>query len=569
VADRLPAIPTTELDGRPLAIPDALASLLAGRWPYVLIVAVGLLSRLRYAVWGYHDSFGSGDAHGVLTRALLIERGDFEPSATIGPVSAIFSNPPLIPLLLAGVAKTGIPLADVPLLTGTLITLAALCALYAIATRAFDRTVALAGVLLVAVLPRFSFDSTEPDKVAYVVSLSIIALFLLYEGQRRPPLLLLAGLSMGLAAFSHTTAYLFVPVYVLSHVALSRGDLRRILGGYFLASLAIVALFVAAYGILDDRFAPQIAGSFGPVPAPVEPASIDVPVPADAPAQPADDAPRFVPSVVERYWDTVSDLAGDGFRDSAWDVYFDGIRGQVLDPVYVLAIAGFIIALWLAFARRSPAAVPLLLWMSVVTIGFAVQYPAPSHGTRYPSYVTPAFVLMASFFVAWAARQLTRRAGKRPEYAIALAAPFFAWAAFSYVSAPEPGLREIYAGHREAATFVAGEDLLSDDARLLYLAWPSYTYFLLEEDADNASYVRTFGWRMIPVNRIDAAYVERERIRYYLYDELTDDYRGSAARVKTQLEAAFDLREVRSFCTAPLDGGCVGRVILYELGPRS
>lgn len=553
---------------------DRVRALGIATWPYALIAVIALMSRLRYAWWGYHDTFGSGDAHLIITKAWFIRHGQLEPSAVVGPPSDIFGSPPLIPFLLAGFSfVTGASVSTAALIAGTVVTIAALLALYALASKATDRTVAIAGVGLVALLPRFALDSTEPDKVAYVLSFSIIALWLVYEGQRRAPLLLLAAVCMGLAVLSHTTAYLFVPVFLFAHVALSRGAWRRILSPWFLAGCVAIAAFFAVYVALDDHYSPTIAYNWAAASPNSDAAS---PIPTDSgegptggligPEPRADS--RFVPNVIEDYWRNLKGLAIDGFRDSAWDIYFDGIRGQLLDPMYILAVAGFVIAAAVMVRQRRFMLAPLLLWMLLVTLGFAIQRPAPSHGSRYPSYVTPVFVLMAVFGVLMAARWIAGRMKWEPAYALALAAPFVAWAAISYATAPEQGTRKLYQGHREAAEYINDRQMLSDGNELLYLGWPSYTYYLLDGGADVED-IHTFGWRPGVLAQVDADYIERNGVRYILHDELLDDYFKSSALVTYALTLSYDFREIEAFCSAPSSEGCASRVILYELTPRA
>lgn len=561
------------LSGRAISTSATISALfthLFRYWPLFLIAVVALASRARY-VWDHHDAYGSGDANLVLTRALLIERGEFAPPGSLGAVAGLFSTPPLIPLLFAAVVKaTPLSLHSVPLVLGPLLTIAGLCALYFVVTRAFDRTVALLACLGVALLPRFAFDSTEPDKVAYVVAFFVIALYFLYEGQRRPWMFLLAGLFMGFALFAHNAALLFLPAYVGSHIALSRGSLRRTLSPYFLASCVIAAAFFASYVALDRRYEP----STPPVVAVAGASAQSVPdsgavlppdsTPSDALA-PEGESSSLLPGPVRAYWLNVRTLARHGFRDSAWDPYFDGIRGQLLDPVFVLAVGGFAVGVWLAIARRRLEVVPLLLWMSVVTVGFAIQHPAASHTSRYPSYVTPVFVVMAVFFAVWAARQITSRAGWQPSYALVLAAPVLAWVAFSYATAPKEGARQLYEGHAQLAEYVNQQQLLDEDARLLYLGWPSYTYTLLEGGADEGN-LQTFGWLPMAVDRYDFA---GSHIKYYAYDDYSDDYYGTAARMMDAIRLNYDVRELASFCTVPSVANgrqaCAGHVRLFEL----
>lgn len=563
----------------PAAVPDTIdetdltarvSAFASTWWPLALIAAVAIAARWRY-ITGYHDSYGSGDAHLMLARALFVSRWDLEPTGAVGAAGGIFTNPPLIPFMLAGFSKaTTIPLTDTPVIVGSLIALLGLFALYGVLCRAFDRAIAVISVVLVAMLPRFAFDSTEPDKVIYVVSFFVMALFFLYEGQRRPKLFLVAGLCMGLALFSYTTALLFLPVYALSHVALSRSDRKKTLDPWFVGSCAIVLAFFAAYTALDASFdaSPAPLASGAPIaagqPAPIAPRGGEAGTPSPL-APPADDS--LFSGQFERYWENFTGLAGDGFRGSAWDVYLDGIRAQLLDPVYIAAIAGFVLALWHIIARRKFEMAPLVLWMAIITVAFAVQLPAPSHPTRYPSYVTPVFVVMAVFALVWTARQIAARLNLEPAYGLALAAPFLTWIAFSYATAPEQGIRPLYAQHITAAEYINDNNLLADDTQLLYLGWPSYTFGLLEGGAD-PQHLRTFGWQ--PMNFETLQY--DPAVRYYLYDDFNEDYFGNGKRVLQQLDFGYTKEEIAKFCTAPTitEGAesCTGHVTLYRLTPR-
>jgi hypothetical protein len=343
---------------------------------------------------------------------------------------------------------------------------------------------------------------------------------------------------------------------------------------WFIAGCVAALAFFAGYVMLDNRYSSTSDAFAG---APAAAPTFDTTVPDNGTASPPTAAPpatsgsetdTFLPGVVEDYWRNVWDLAKGGFQDSAWDLYFDGIRGQVLDPVYFLAIAGFLLAAVLMVARRRFEMAPLLLWMMIVTLGFAIQSPAPSHGSRYPSYVTPVFVIMAVFAVITGARWIVGRMGTQPAYALALAAPFVAWAGFSYLTAPEQGNRRLYEGHRVIAESIAEQELLGDEDQLFYLGWPSYTYYLLDGGVDEG-HLQAFGWRAGFADQLaNPEFVEERNIRYFLHDDLLDDYFGSSAQAKALLEAWYVLTPVESFCTAASDSGCAGNVTLYELTPR-
>ncbi len=393
---------------------DADASPLVRRaWaiaPFALIFVVALVSRLRYAVWAYHATFGSGDADLMLTRAMFISRGEFRPPLQLGPAANVFIDPPGIALIFATVSKLGVPLHTAPFIVTPILTIAAMFALFALLRRAFDTQIALISVCLVSLIPRFSFDSTEPDKVGFVLSFFIIALFFMYEAQLRPKLYLLAGLFMGFSVFSHNTGYLFLPVFLISHVALSRARPARLFNRYALAAMIMPLLFIAISVALNASFsrdqysyAADAAATAGTPPVAAAPAPAGgitlPPVLVQSPGR-----NRFVPAAVETYWNHTRDLAENGFRDGAWSVYFDAIRRQAGRPVYWLAIGGWTLALALVVVKRRFEIVPLMAWMLLVTLAFAIQYTAASHRSRYPSYVTPVFVIFACFIVIAAAR---------------------------------------------------------------------------------------------------------------------------------------------------------------------
>ncbi len=565
--------------------------------PVLAICAIGLLTRLRYGVFAYHDTYGSGDAHLILLKALFIRRGETQPAVDVG---GVYGDPPLIPLLYAGLSRaTGIAIHDLPLIVTPLLTIVALAALYSIVRRSFDVRTALAGVGLVALLPRFSFDSTEPDKVAYVVSFFVIALFLLDEGQRRRPLLALAGVVMGLAAFSHTTAYLFLPVFVLSYVALVAASRTGQAGspvatreawidGWAAAAFVAPLLFIGAHYALDRAYPAGEGAAVTPLAsAPVELAGVSgapitaAPLPQEVGGAP-DDWP-LVPSTVERELRDFWDLAKGGFRDSAWDIYFDAVSGQIEEPIFVLALAGFAIASATMLLQRAWRIAPLLLWLLIVTLAFALQEPALSHRSRYPSYVTPVFVIMAAYAAMRIGGALARIAARisvsfaeaRVSTAIAYAplALLAAFAAWWYIDAPEPGLRDLYASNRALATYAVERGTLDDGSGVLYVGWPSTTYFLLEPRPEYEDQIYTFGWGAVDIAQFTPRFLAERNIRYFAYDgPERNDYFRTSDSMQRQLERDYQLYPVAFFCDDALvlsraPDPCAGYMVLYELRP--
>lgn len=496
--------------------------------PPILAMAIVLLlalwSRSRYIFDTYNYTFGSGDAHGILLKALFISKGILTPPAELG---SIFDTPPLLPLLIAAFSRLfNIPIHSVPFVLTPFITAVALLALFAILHRVFGLLTAFLAVGLIALLPRFSFDSTEPEKTVFVLSFFVLALFFLYQGQTRRPLLTVAGFFMGLSLFSHTTGLIFLPVFALSLLVLPWASGDRVLDRYSVLALAIPLFFLGVYFLLSKAIAP---------PNPVS-------------AQ-ANESASLLPSLIQRQWDTLYFVARGGFQDSAWNVYFDAIRRHVSTPIYALGIAGFGTAAIAAWRQQRYEIIPLILWMVVVTLAFGVQYPGYSHGSRYPSYVAPVFVTMAIFFAISAAGAIRPRV---PQAVRGLTVPLLLAALLvptvdSYVQAENPGLRGIYQPHRVLATYLATNGVLDDGSHILYLGWPSITYHLLEQKPEYKDQIHTFGWGLRDLSDFTPEFIRQNNVRYYAYNHVGSDYKDSANKVRALLEEDFRLELVGTF----------------------
>ncbi len=517
------------------------------RLPYLAlfgsVLALALWSRYRYVVGEYTYTFGTGDAHLVLLKALFLREGILRPSTEMVPATAVFDQPPLIPLLLAGVSRlTTVSLEIAPFLLVPLLTGVALLAFFGLVRRTFDLPTAVLSTGLLALLPRYSFDSTEPEKAPFVVSFAVVSLWLLVKSEERRALLPLAGLFMGLALFSQITGYFFVPVFILSYFGLRGLSRRTAFDRLFLVSLAIPVLFTGCYFLLSRIWAP----------------------PATAGAVEVDTTGSGVlPGFLQLYVNTLADLARSGFTDSAWNTYFEGIRHQLTTPVYLLAIGGFVAAVVMLIRARRRTMLPVLLWMAIVTLCFAVQYPAASHGSRYPSYVTPAFLVLASFFVVSVARLLTTYLQPRPlalSMAAALAIAAIGLPAFTYATAPNPGLRDLYGGHRDLADYVAAQGLLDDGSHMLYLGWPSVTLYLLEEDVAYRNQLHSFGFGLRDLEEFTPEFITSNDIRYYADNHVGDDGFDSSNVVMAGLMDHFRLKQIARFEHRPGN-----YVTLYEV----
>ena len=491
------------------------------------LLALALWSRYRYVLGDYTFTFGSGDAHLILVKALFLREGIVQPSPELVPVTEIFDQPPLIPLLLGSISLiSSIPLATVPLVVVPLITTAALFAFFDFVRRTFDVATAVISTGLLALLPRFSFDSTEPEKMPFVVSFSVIALWLLVLSRQRSWLLPLAGLFLGLAVFSHTTGYFFVPVFVLAYFSMRGLSRRTAFEPLFLSSLMIPAFFIAVYFMLAKLGAPTVTTTG-------EAVNIGL-----------------LPGFVQLYVDIFTDMVAGGITERAWNLYFEGIRHQLTTPVYAAGIAGLILATAITIRTRRLQMMPVLLWMVILTLGFAMQFPASSHGSRYPGYVTPVFLVMAAFLVVSVFRWMM--SGHRLKLlaapaAIALLIAVVGLPMFSYATAANPGLRDLYGGHRDLADFIASEGILDDGSHILYLGWPSVTLYLLEHNIDYNDQIHSFGFGLRDLEEFTPEFITANNIRYYADNHIANDGFDSANVVMTMLLENFTMTQLGRF----------------------
>jgi hypothetical protein len=504
-----------------------------------LLIAVALvasLSRLRYVI-SFAGTFGSGDANAIAMHAVFMRLGELHTSPQLAVSGDLFSQPPLIPSLLALLsAASRMPISTVALVVVPLLTTGALLLLTALLARRFCWQLALAAGVMLALLPRFSFDSTEPDKAPFVVSFFIASLVCVYAGTERPKMLLAAGGFCALAMLSHTTGYLFLPVLAGSYVILAGKPLSRSFNRYAAGALLFPAAAVVIYFALAKLVTPHHAFSTPPSTA----------------------GDGVLPPFVQTYIDAMSNLTNGAIKDRAWGLYMTGIREQLGILVFALAFAGFARGCYRCVARGERAIAPFLLWVAVITLLFCMQYPAASHRSRYPSYVTPAYVVLAAYFLVGVAQEI-RWASAGLLFAVFAAC----FAAVGYAMAANPANRDFYASHVKAAEFIDEKGLL-DSGGALYMDWPSLTLNILERRPEYEDSLYTFGFGQRDLSEFTPQFVASHNIKYYIYDHTGIDAQRSSNVVLAQLEHSMLLRQVARF-----NGTAGTYTTIYELHPRT
>lgn len=497
----------------------------AGALGLIVVLAAAIASRARY-ILSFDGTYGSGDAHGILERAFFLREGNLSPSAQLGLSSNLLDQPPLLPAALALLSSApGISLEVAPLILMPALTLVAVAVLYRLLARTLGLPIAVAATFVFALFPRWSFDSTEPDKGPAVVSLSILALAATEAGSRDRRFLLFGGFFMALAMMTHTTAYFFLPVVLGAHLAWNAGSIRGALSKHAVAALAFPLAALIAYVVLARQFAG----------APLEGATTA-------------DATGALPSFVQTYVDAIRNLATGGFTDSAWGVYFTGIRSQLGTLLFVCALGGLALAAYEVIAEHRWQLAPYTLWAALVTLAFAIQYPAASHGSRYPGYVTPVYIVLACYFaLRLGGLAVARHGAVTRRLGVCALAGIAAYAGATYALAPDPGLRDLYASHAAAASYIDDGALLDDGSAVLYMGWPSITLNILQGRPDYEDRLVTFGFGARDLTTFDGAFVREHRVKYYLYDHTGSDHYKSADVVRDMLARNMLLEEVVTF----------------------
>jgi hypothetical protein len=517
-------------------------SVLSGWWTAAAlasVVVVAAASRLRYMM-SWDGTYGSGDSHLNLVRAFHIMNWNLAPNPELAVTSRLFDQPPLIPVALAGVARvTGVPLQSAPLLLVPLLTIGAIVVLFRALIPRFGLIVATGASIVVATIPRVSFDSTEPEKAPVVVSLVIFALAALYRAERDRIFLPIAGALLAVAMLAHTTAYFFLPIFALSWAVMHRGKLRSALGLHAGLALALPIAAIGAYFALSY--------AFGQAP------------PSTTTAEAGSSA---VPEFVRTYWDTTLQLIRGGFAESAGGTFVHAIRAQLTSPLFFLAIGGVALATY-ETARGRTAALPFLLWAVGITLIFAVQYEASSHRSRYPTYVTPAYAVWAIYFAAWSSERLAARWTPGLRQASLLAVVIVtAYAMWSFAGAQMPGSRNLLVPNVHAANYVTSERLLDGGGSLLYMEWPSITMNILRERPDYEDQLIGFGFGSRPLEEFTPQFMRENNVTHYIHARTGNDAWRSADVTYHQLQTHFLLEELATFRSS-------GFTTIYALHPRA
>ena len=152
-------------------------------------------------------------------------------------------------------------------LLSTIFAVAAVPALYLLATKLFDPPVALAAAMLLAVNPLFISYAQEARSYTLAVFLTLLSWLFIIESCRTPRLLNLAKYigATTLAIYSHNLAMLILPAQGAAVLCLQRDKDKRVLiaGAIFTVFILVLPLFfIAAHFYNTD--ADWIASGIGP-----------------------------------------------------------------------------------------------------------------------------------------------------------------------------------------------------------------------------------------------------------------------------------------------------------------
>jgi len=473
-----------------------------------IILLFAIWSRYHYIFEVYNYNFSSGDAYGLMLRALY-----FRNDVYTSNLRNLWGTPFFVPWLLSFTSKIfDVPLEYVPFVITPLVTCFAIIVLYLTLKENVNKVVALFTCLLLAFHPMFSFLSTEPLKAPYVVSFFIFSLHYLYKSKQNRKFLLLSGLFLTLSFLSYHSAIFFFVVLALTYLFYSRFTKSKLLDKYVLG-LIIIVLFGGIWLVLQKMFTGTFKIGF-----------------------------------MAGYVQVAKYNIIHGFPKIAGTMYINAIKRQITPLIFYLSIAGFLFGLWEVLKNKKMNLIPFLLWFIVVTGGIALQHPAASHKSRYPFYVIPVFLFFAGYFLTILLHFIARHRwqNKLQILAVSLTVLIVAFTLLIYANTYVAHYRHIYYAHKEMGLFL-DRNHFPDEGKIMYLRWPSLIYHYYNGKIKNEDRQITFGWQKKPaqLDWITENFIKEQNVKYFVYDHVASDYINTAGIVFQKIKSYSSIQLIK------------------------
>ena len=532
----------TSKSDRPSSGYGRIAAFFAGterRKLYSLLALTGTLAlatRAYYSLVVFHDALYTADAAGVMLRGFYVARGMFNPrllslwrsqipiDLTYGFFIKVL---PFDPMTSARIASC-------------LITTATLLILVYIVYRYIDRAVALFFGMLLAINPYFSFTSTEPEKAPLVLlffSLSLLFLYTYrYDEEHRKRSFLLFLLFLCLMLFSYQTAVLFAVCLIVIYLLFSWDFKyhRNIVNVLKDAYLYVLAGSAVLFAVIVPRIVEAVTSSTRIYPA------------VEAAGDPAGTAGGFLDPITDFFSLFIhrENLAAGRFLEA--------ILTKAGTVVLILGVLALVI---LVFSRNQKRirwnSLPFVVWAIVVTGLFSLRYYCHSHNSRYPYYVMPAFLFLAAYFLAWFLKKLySEKTLKYVALLVVLLLIVVSSQTRLFARHNYEVMRNRYYTNKLVADDLLDVIKVRDDEGIIIRKWPSLVYYLLEKNPELEERLYPVGWGNVNLQVFTRDFIEEHNIRYFVHDEIGDDYYNTPDVLLDQLK---NLEDIYVFSVAEIE----------------
>lgn len=482
----------------------------------ILLALICLSTVIKYyhSFFSREQGYASGDAYGLILNSIYLEeiRGNY-----------------LIPFAYRSFCEiTQLNWFNFAYIYTSILSTVLLICVFIILEKNVSLIVATVSCILIVTNPRLALYSTEPSKAIFVLFFFLFSLFFLFRYISKNSLkeLFLSCAFISLAIAFYHSALFFVPAYLLIFfwtVKKHNKDPLRCIKSLMVLMFLCLALItgpVFLYNFEESIPKPGYSNEYTEI---------------------------GKMSLFERYIGAVLGVISNP-ENSGLAIFLSGI-----DDYLSFGFLGLILAVYMLFIiighfkglYQPNLLIEFLMVFSVIFVLISIQWKSASHWSRYPQYVIVFLLIIFGYLIADVFQCIRRQRQKFLKLATGSLIVFmFIILTITpmYALKPVDGLRNIYVPQMEVGELAQKNNLVIDvENQVLYLGWPAITISLLDRNIC-PEYLHTFGWGGTNLSFVTCPeYIERNHIKYYVYDSTGTDYHDSANVVLSLLKDGYKL----------------------------
>lgn len=496
-------------------------------WIFIVILFL-ILWRFYYSFIVYNYTFSSWDATGYVLRALYFQQWFFDNWLDMlksNVSDELFSTPFFIPYILAFFSLfLWVDLYNISFLISSLITTVGIIFLYYYLYKSHWFLITFLTTLLISVNSYISFYSTEPLKAPYIVSFFIISIYYLTKIWSKN--LFISLFFIGLTIFVHLTWIFFILSYIIIYLLINKKELKNYYNPVFISWIIYILFFIFTYKWLNVFFSFDINEKLG---------------------------------LEQWYWFASWEFLAfwSNIKNWWWNFWFlnfiNWIEGQVWTIIFLSSFIWILISVFYKKYRN----IFLLITILLVFTWFSLKWVASSHWSRYPYYVNWLFIYYFVIFIIFIFDKLKNKIFKIIFIIFIIITIFInTWFFNNYAA----WYRHQYKANKEIWIYIWKNINIDKDNKLLYMWWPSTTYWILKfnwiYNKDNI--IRYWWLTQENLNLMNIDFIRNNKIKYFLYEKTWSDYLKSFDFLQIQLEKNIEkIYEIKD--------GSNRKVILYKV----